>query len=58
MDWLLASVNTAYVTVFKDASKPAAERVPEFAAQAKGSPPRSQSPTGTCRGEWFACSAA
>jgi glutathione S-transferase len=35
MDWLLASVNTAYVTVFKDVKKLAAERVPEFDAQEK-----------------------
>lgn len=35
MDWLLASVNTAYVAVFKDAQKPASERLPDFAAQAK-----------------------
>jgi glutathione S-transferase len=35
MDWLLASVNTAYVAVFKDSPKPAEERAPDFAAQAK-----------------------
>ena len=35
MDWLLASVNTAYVAVFKDAQKSASERLPDFAAQAK-----------------------
>ena len=35
MDWLLASVNTLYVAIFKDAKKPAEERGAEFAAQAK-----------------------
>lgn len=35
MDWLLASLNTPYVAVFKDGKKPAAERAPDFAAQAK-----------------------
>ena len=34
MDWLLASLNTPYVAVFKDAKKPAAERAPDFPAQA------------------------
>ena len=33
MDWLLASLNTPYVAVFKDAKKPAAERGADFAAQ-------------------------
>ena len=33
LDWLLASVNTPYVAVFKDAKKPAAERGADFAAQ-------------------------
>ena len=33
MDWLLASLNTPYVAVFKDAKKPAAERSADFAAQ-------------------------
>jgi glutathione S-transferase len=33
MDWLLASLNTPYVAVFKDARKPAPERGTEFAAQ-------------------------
>jgi glutathione S-transferase len=32
MDWLLASLNTPYVAVFKDAKKPAAERGADFAA--------------------------
>lgn len=35
MDWLIASVNTPYVTIFKDAKKPEAERSPEFPAAAK-----------------------
>lgn len=35
MDWLLASVNSLYVAIFKDAKKPAEERGAEFAAQAK-----------------------
>jgi glutathione S-transferase len=33
MDWLLGSLNTPYVAVFKDAKKPEAERAPDFAAQ-------------------------
>lgn len=33
MDWLLASLNTAYVAVFKDSRKPEAERAADFAAQ-------------------------
>ena len=33
MDWLLASLNTPYVAVFKDSRKPEAERAPDFAAQ-------------------------
>jgi glutathione S-transferase len=33
MDWLLGSVNTPYVAVFKDARKPPAERAFDFAAQ-------------------------
>ena len=35
MDWLLASINPLYLTVFKDAKKPAAERVSDYDAQAK-----------------------
>lgn len=35
MDWLLASVNTVYVAVFKDSKKEPAERDPTFAASAK-----------------------
>jgi len=35
MDWLLASVNTAYVAVFKEAQKPAGERGADFAVQGK-----------------------
>jgi glutathione S-transferase len=33
MDWLLASLNTPYVAVFKDAKKAPAERGADFAAQ-------------------------
>ncbi len=33
MDWMLASLNTPYVAVFKDAKKPEAERSADFAAQ-------------------------
>ena len=33
MDWMLASLNTPYVAVFKDAKKPTAERSVDFAAQ-------------------------
>ena len=35
MDWLLASVNPHYVSVFLDSRKPQAERAPDFAAQGK-----------------------
>lgn len=55
MDWLLASVNTAYVAVFKDAQKPASERVPEFAAQAKELAAALAIGNGHLQGkEWFA----
>jgi glutathione S-transferase len=33
MDWMLASLNTPYVAVFKDAKKPAPERSADFEAQ-------------------------
>jgi glutathione S-transferase len=33
MDWMLASLNTPYVAVFKDAKKPAGERSADFEAQ-------------------------
>ncbi|MGQ9367994.1 glutathione S-transferase family protein [Azospirillum sp. ST 5-10] len=33
MDWLLASLNTPYVAVFKDSKKAPEERAPDFAAQ-------------------------
>ena len=33
MDWLLASLNTPYVAVFKDAKKSPAERGADFATQ-------------------------
>jgi glutathione S-transferase len=33
MDWMLASLNTPYVAVFKDAKKPEAERSADFTAQ-------------------------
>jgi glutathione S-transferase len=35
MDWMLASLNTPYVAVFKDAKKPEGERGASFAADAK-----------------------
>lgn len=35
MDWVLASVNPGYLAAFKETKKPAAERDPAFAAQAK-----------------------
>jgi glutathione S-transferase len=35
MDWLLATVNTVYVAVFKDAQKAAGERGSDFSANAK-----------------------
>jgi glutathione S-transferase len=33
MDWMLGSLNTPYLAMFKDAKKPAAERSADFAAQ-------------------------
>jgi glutathione S-transferase len=33
MDWLLASLNTPYLAMFRDAKKEPAERAPDFAAQ-------------------------
>jgi glutathione S-transferase len=33
MDWLLASLNTPYLAMFRDAKKPAEERAADFAAQ-------------------------
>ena len=33
MDWMLASLNTPYLAMFKDAKKPAGERAADFAAQ-------------------------
>lgn len=33
MDWMLASLNTPYLAMFKDAKKPAAERAADFTAQ-------------------------
>jgi glutathione S-transferase len=33
MDWLLGSLNTPYVAVFRDVKKPAGERAGEYAAQ-------------------------
>jgi glutathione S-transferase len=33
MDWLLASLNTPYVAVFKDSKKDEAERAPDYEAQ-------------------------
>ena len=35
MDWLLASINALYLTMFKDSKKPAGERVSDFDIQAK-----------------------
>ncbi|HEX4765337.1 MAG TPA: glutathione binding-like protein [Lichenihabitans sp.] len=35
MDWLLASINALYLTMFKDSKKPAEERVSDYDAQAK-----------------------
>ncbi len=34
MDWLLASINALYLTMFKDSKKPAGERVSDYDAQA------------------------
>jgi glutathione S-transferase len=35
MDWLLATLNTPYVAVFKDAKNPPESRAPDFAEQSK-----------------------
>jgi glutathione S-transferase len=35
MDWVICAVNPPYLTMFRDAKKPPAERVPDFDAQAK-----------------------
>jgi len=35
MDWLLASINSLYLTMFKDSKKPAEERISDYEAQAK-----------------------
>ncbi len=35
MDWLLASINPLYITMFKDSKKPAGERVSDYEAQAQ-----------------------
>ena len=35
MDWLLATLNGAYVAVFKDAKNPPEQRAPDFADQSK-----------------------
>ncbi|QIG50246.1 glutathione S-transferase family protein [Nordella sp. HKS 07] len=35
MDWLLAAVNPAYLTAFKDSKKPANERAPDYDSQIK-----------------------
>lgn len=50
MDWLLASLNTPYVAVFKDAKKPAAERATDFPAQAADRSRSSESSTATSPG--------
>ena len=34
MDWLLGALNGSFLAVFREASKPAPERYPEFATQA------------------------
>ncbi|WP_376099873.1 glutathione S-transferase family protein [Roseomonas sp. CCTCC AB2023176] len=33
MDWVLAQLNAPYLSMFREAKKPAAERAPDFAAQ-------------------------
>jgi glutathione S-transferase len=55
MDWLLASANTAYVTVFQGSQKPESERPPNFAAQAKDLAAALAVADGHLKGkEWFA----
>ena len=59
MDWLLASVNTAYVAVFKDAKKPAGGARRRISRRRRrSSPPRWRSPTATCRARTGSRSAA
>jgi len=55
MDWMLASLNTPYVAVFKDVKKPAAERSSDFDAQKKDLLGQLQILEGHLRGkQWFA----
>jgi len=55
MDWLLGSLNTPYVAVFKDAKKPAAERAADFAAQSADLVAQLKILDGHIAGrEWFA----
>lgn len=55
MDWLLASLNTPYVAVFKDAKKPAAERGADFPAQSADMIAQLKILDGHIAGkEWFA----
>jgi glutathione S-transferase len=55
MDWLLGSLNTPYVAVFKDAKKPEAERSADFAAQASDLIAQLKILDGFIAGkEWFA----
>jgi glutathione S-transferase len=55
MDWLLGSLNTPYVAVFKDAKKPPAERAADFAAQSADLVAQLKILDGHISGrEWFA----
>ena len=55
MDWLLGSLNTPYVAVFKDAKKPPAERAADFAAQSADLVAQIKILDGHISGrEWFA----
>lgn len=55
MDWLLASLNTPYVAVFKDAKKPAEERSADFSAQSTDMIAQLKILDGHITGkEWFA----
>ncbi len=55
MDWLLASLNTPYVAVFKDAKKPAAERERRFRGAKRRSGRSAEDPRRSLAGKsWFA----
>jgi glutathione S-transferase len=55
MDWLLGSLNTPYVAVFRDVKKPAGERAADYAAQSADLAAQLKMLDGHLGGrEWFA----